>query len=220
MDLHFISYPKSGRSWLRYAMTVLDYADEINFHHDDFPFMQKQKPPHDFSLQKRLNAYGQGCRVIYLTRDPRDTMVSLFHQVTGRFGPVFDFQGDMSDFIRDPWFGAENLKKFRDIWDEMCVRELAIKVTYEQAHTDFKGTLGRILTHYGYQPTEQELIRAKDAASFQNMKKVEQSQTFPKNWLRPKNGAVKVRKGKVGGYAEVLSDKDIRYLNTVFSIDD
>ena len=200
-------------------MTVLGHADQIQFQHDGFEFHQRTKPPHDFSYQRRVDKYGSDCRVVYLTRDPRDTMVSLYYQITGRLRPVFNFDGDISEFIRDDWFGAENLRKFRAMWEQLCACDLAIKVTYEEAHDNFEATLGRVLSHYGFNPSADDLARAKRAASFQNMKKVEQSETFPKNWLRPKNGAVKVRKGKVGGYADTLSTEDIAYLNAVFDLD-
>ena len=48
------------------------------------------------------------------------------------------------------------------------------------------------------------------------MQQVERSGAFPEPWLRPRNGAPKVRRGRVGGYLEVLSDCDIAYLEAIF----
>ena len=218
MVRNFISYPKSGRSWLRYALTAVDKADDIAFHHDGFEFNNRDMAPHDFSLDARLERYRQAGPIVYLERDPRDVMVSLYHQVTGRYGHVFDFDGSISDFIRHPWFGAEPLRRFRQIWGTLCARDIALKVTYEDAHRDFAGSLSRLTSHLAIPLTPEQLARAEEAARIDNMRRVEQSETFPKNWLRPKNGAVKVRRGIVGGYADSLPEHDIAYLNDVFDL--
>jgi len=48
------------------------------------------------------------------------------------------------------------------------------------------------------------------------MSEVEQSATFEEPWLRLRNGAPKVRRGLVGGYADSLREADIHYLDQVF----
>ncbi|MGB6228660.1 MAG: sulfotransferase [Litorimonas sp.] len=216
--MQFVSYPKSGRSWVRYALTTLDVADRIRFHHDGFEFNDRTRPPHDFSLERRLEAYGPDARIVYLTRDPRDIMVSLFHQITGRYGPVFQYRGTLSEFIRDPYFGAENLRGFRAIWDEICARGRATRISYEAAHADFPGVLRRVSDAFDLGLEESAIQRAAEAAAFEEMKRIEQSRTFPKNWLKPKNGSPKVRRGTIGGHAEDLDATDIAYLNAVFGL--
>ncbi|MEP4053050.1 MAG: sulfotransferase domain-containing protein [Litorimonas sp.] len=216
--LQFISYPKSGRSWLRYALTYLDVAKDIKFHHDGFEFNRAAKPAHNFSLNDRLERYQGQSRIIYLTRDPRDLMVSLYFQITGRYGPVFSYEGSISDFIRDEYFGAENLQKFREIWDNLCAKNIALKVTYESCHQDFSAVLSQIVQYYEMPISPDEISRAKNNASFENMKRKEQARTFPKNWLKPKNGSPKMRRGVTGGYPDYLTALDIEYLNEIFAL--
>ncbi|WP_156874957.1 sulfotransferase domain-containing protein [Sulfitobacter alexandrii] len=204
---------------MRYALTAVGKADSIAFHHDGFEFNSSAMAPHDFSLDARVERYRQAGPIVYLERDPRDVMVSLYHQVTGRYGHAFDFDGSISDFIRHPWFGAEPLHRFRQIWATLCARDIALKVTYEEAHRDFGGVLSRLTSHLDIALTPEELARAEEAACFDNMRKVEQSGTFPKNWLRPKNGSAKVRRGIVGGFADSLPDRDIAYLDQIFELD-
>ena len=52
------------------------------------------------------------------------------------------------------------------------------------------------------------------------MRKLEREGSHPEPWLRPRNGAPKVRRGEVGGFRTELSADDIAYLNDVFGIGD
>jgi hypothetical protein len=216
MDRQFVSFPKSGRSWVRYALTRLGVADAISFHHDGFEYNDGAKPPLDFDYGRRLARYDGGKRVVYLQRDPRDVIVSLFYQVTGRFADFFHYQGTISDFIRDPYFGAENLDKFRAQWAALCESGRALAISYEACHADLPKVLAAVVSHYGFAVGPTALAAAAKASEFQNMKTVEQSGAFDEPWLRPRNGALKVRRGLVGGFADELAEADIEYLNAVF----
>lgn len=211
----FISYPKSGRTWLRFALYRLGFRREIRFHHDGFEFNDAAKPLPDFNLDARRTRF-DGVPVVYLAREPRDILVSLYFQVTGRFRDVFDYRGTISDFIRDEYFGADTLKRFRDQWDILCAEGRALRIDYEACHSDFPAVLRAVIRHYGWDVPEEKLAEAVEAARFENMKRVEEAGTFDFPWLRPRNGAPKVRRGVVGGYADVLTAEDLRYLDGIF----
>lgn len=219
MQCHFVSYPKSGRSWVRYMLTQLGVDDRITFQHDRFEFNNGARPPHDFSLERRLAQYANVDRLVYLERDPRDVMVSLYHQVTGRFRDFFGYTGTLSEFIRDDYFGAENLRRFRALWAELVTRRGFLKITYEDCHADAAQVLRRIVDYYGFDVPQERIAEAVANAAFEKMREVEQSEAFPQPWLRPRNGALKVRRGKVGGFQDTLDAADIGYLNSVFELD-
>ncbi|MCA9214330.1 MAG: sulfotransferase domain-containing protein [Planctomycetales bacterium] len=215
-ECHLISFPKSGRTWLRYALHQIGVADAIKFHHDEFEFNTTEKQPHDFSVEPRKALYDQSRRVVYLERNPLDVMASFYHQITGRFKDYHNYQGSVSEFIRDPYFGAKVLDGYRRMWNELAEQDHVLKVTYEQCHDDFKGALRRILMHFDFYVDDQKLATAVESASIDSMRKVETTGEFPHPWLRPRNGASKVRNGKVGGHRELFSDADIAYLKSVF----
>lgn len=219
MQRHFVSYPKSGRSWVRYMLTQLGVDSDITFQHDRFEFNNGARPPHDFSLERRLAQYANVDRLVYLERDPRDVMVSLYHQVTGRFRDFFGYTGTLSDFVRDDYFGAENLRRFRALWAELVARRGFLKITYEDCHADAAQVLRRIVDYYGFDVPQERIAEAVANAAFDKMREVEQSEAFPQPWLRPRNGALKVRRGKVGGFQDTLAAADIDYLNAVFGLD-
>ena len=216
MQRHFVSYPKSGRSWIRYILVQLGVEKEISFHHDGFEFSDYPKGPHNFNLDDRLLQYSQVEKLVYLERDFRDVMVSFYFQITGRMRDVHQYQGSMSEFLRDGYFGAHNLKFFRQMWSEIIERRNFLKVTYEDCHQDIENTMRAILGYYGFVVDESRLVESIGNADFGKMKELERSGTFPEPWLRQRNNAPKVRQGLIGGYRDVLSEDDIAYLNGVF----
>ena len=106
MIREFVSFPKSGRTWIRYLLGQLGVDREIAFHHDRFEFNDGAKPAHDFDLASRLAHYRNVDRLVYLERDPRDVMVSLYHQVTGRFREFFGYPAATKVFKDVPRSGG------------------------------------------------------------------------------------------------------------------
>jgi hypothetical protein len=215
VERHFVSFPKSGRSWLRYGLTVLGAAKPIRFHHDGFEFNDAARPMPDTSLEKRLR-YPPDARIVYLSRDPLDVMVSFYFQITGRFRDFFHYDGTLSQFIRDDYFGAHQLAQFRRIWREMCRQGRAHEVSYEDCHRDFAGVLRRVVDVLGLEADEAAIAKAAQASTFAKMQAVEQSGEFTEPWMRLRNGAPKLRRGKAGGYRDYLPAEDIVYLRKIF----
>jgi hypothetical protein len=153
-----------------------------------------------------------------MARDPRDLMVSLYFQVTGRFKDFFNYSGDISAFIRDDYFGARNLQKFRDLWDRLCSERGYLKITYEECHLSMDQVLVRLTSYYGFSLPEEDIRNAVESSMFDKMKEVEKSGKFSEPWLRPRNDSMKVRKGLVGGYRDHLNENDIAFLNDVFDL--
>lgn len=218
MKPHFVSYPKSGRSWIRFILAQAGVDGTISFHHDRFEFNDGAKPAHDFSIVDRLRRYEKVDRLVYLERDPRDVMVSLFHQVTGRFADMFDYREDVSAFIRDDYFGAPTLHRFRSMWQVITSERGYLRVTYESCHSDIRSVVREILDYFGQNVSDARLTEALTAGRFENMQKIEQCGAAEQPWLRLRNGAPKVRVGRVGNFRHALGADDIRYLNDVFEL--
>jgi len=143
-------------------------------------------------------------------------MVSLFYQVTGRFADFFNFRGTMSEFIRDPYFGAENLQIFRRQWEALCKDGRALSISYESCHSDFPRVLASVVSYYSFEIDEKALAAAAKDAEFEKMKAIEQKSEFCETWLQLRNGAPKVRRGRIGGFVDELTAADIDYLNEIF----
>lgn len=221
-DLRFVSFPKSGRTWMRFALDALGVTDEVTFEHDGFEYNDGRKPALDFDATMRWNKCHRADRVVYMSRDPRDTIVSLYHQVTGRFRDFFHFEGGLAEFVRDPYFGAQNLARFQRMWRSAVDAGLAVHVRYEDAHRDFPSVLRRVLDAFGIERTEDAIRGAADQAALENMRKVEAGGEFHEPWLRKRNDAPKVRRGVVGGFRDELDPAEQKWLEECFAglIDD
>jgi len=213
---HFVSYPKSGRTWIRYALSLLGVADQVRFHHDTFEFNDAAKPWPNLDIVQRLERYRAVDKIVYLRRDPRDIVVSLYFQVTGRFKDFFGYSGTMSEFIRDQYFGAAMLQKFGAQWAEVCRRRDVLQIRYEDCQEDFEAVLRAVLSYYEMPIDDPAIVDACRQATFDRMQEVEAQGTFPMPWLRPRNNALKVRRGLVGGFRDYLTDADVAYLAGVF----
>ena len=73
-----------------------------------------------------------GKKVVYLTRDPRDVVVSCYFQATRRKSL---FHGTISEFIRSDKYGIRKIVAFNRIWHAARnVPEAFLLVRYEDLH--------------------------------------------------------------------------------------
>lgn len=213
---HFVSYPKSGRTWVRYTLRLLEADQKFRFHHDGHEFNDGSRPSLDTDIQRRLSQYSNVDRIVYMERDPRDVMVSLYHQVTGRFGDIFQYEGTMSEFVRDPYFGAESLRRFRDMWHEIARKRSVLAIRYEDMKAAPESTISTILDYAEISRDAAWIEKSCQESEIDKMRAAEKGRMVQEGWLQPKNGYTKVRKGRVGGHREEMEDRDIAYLDSIF----
>ena len=196
---------------MRYILHQCRVDDRILFHHDGFEFNDGDKPAHDFSVEERVRRYAPPDKIVYLERDPRDVIVSLFHQVTGRFDDFFAYRGSLSDFIRDPYFGLDPLLAFQSMWRRVAAATDCVTIRYEDLHEGTEREVRRILAHFKLDVAEDQLEAALAGSTLEAMRAVEAAERFGEPWLRPRLGHAKVRKGRVGSHSEEMSAADIEY---------
>lgn len=211
-----VSFPKSGRTWLRYGLHLAGHPN-VPFTHDGCEYNDSGKPPLSFDPTRRIAAYGTYDRIVYIERDPRDTIVSLFHQITGRFSDIFGYTGDISSFIRDPYFGIQNLIRFQAMWHGLSATLPVMIASYEEMSNDYTAVFKRITTYLDLPVSDDVLARIGGCTSFSAMRDVEQARRFDRPWLQPRMGAPKVRRGKVGGYLDELSPADVAYVENAIA---
>jgi hypothetical protein len=212
-----VSFPKSGRTWLRVMLddlgVWLDYDSNQAGHR--YKTHAEELAPPDALVGKR--------RLIFLHRDPRDTVVSGYFQASRRRRDCF--QGTISDFIRDPHHGIEKIVRYNSMWlSAIEGREDALEVRYEDLHRDTARELRRIAAFVGRHPSEQRVQRAVREGSFEVMREREASGEYARTYgtrLLPRDASdpesYKVRRGKVGGWSDYLSAEDAAYCASVMS---
>ena len=234
-DVYVISYPKSGRTWLRVLIgkaICLKYGlpDEMMLDTHRLTTaagLLRTHFVHDYSEilsglhYRRMPAHKReyaGKKVIFIVRDIKDTLVSSYFQATKR---TYQFNGSLSDFVRSEAFGVRKIVTFYNIWHHnRDVPKDFLLLRYEDMHQNPAGALIQTLRFISMQPVEDPIVQAAVAfARFDNMKKMEAGGYFNDPKMRPGDAgdeeSYKVRKGVVGGYTAYLSQDDIRYIDQV-----
>lgn len=211
-----LSYPKSGRTWLRTMLDDLgiraryDHAEANALYSAEKEFVPDTVDPSDIPERK----------VVLLLRDPRDILVSSYFEATKRQRV---FSGTLSTFIRHPGFGIEPLLRFQGKWKRAAGQsERFLIVRYEELLNDGVGTLGRIVAFVGQRHIPAQRIESTvKAFSFDRMKSMEKAgllRVFYGKKLKAVDpndtDSYKVRRGGAGGYATYFSAEDTKYCRT------
>lgn len=203
-----VSYPKAGRTWLRVMLDELGLPVECT--HDG---SGTARPFERLALCR--NPVYREKPVLFMLRDPRDTVVSYYFQRTLRSDR---FDGAMSDFVRDPAYGIEKIMRFNLAWLQLG-RDLPafLPVTYETLKSDPVDVMKSVVDFIGTSRPESEIERVCSNNTFEKMKAREGSGEYNERYrkmLRPASEhpeSYKVRRGKIGGYADYLTEEDIAY---------
>lgn len=228
-----MSYPKSGRTWLRAMMghvlcgrTGLSHAQLLNtrrltaaaglpvlkWHHGGGTLKAHGDRHDTLSFDHRMF---DGRNVLFMIRDPRDTLVSAFFQASRRIG---SFAGDIATFVRSSERGIHKWIAYHNMWHEnvRCLGAFRV-VTYESLHAEPVPVLRNALAAIGLEDaTDAELQAAVEFARFDNLKRIEAGARVSGGQLRPRDesdpDSFKVRKGRVGGYKQALAADDIAFI--------
>lgn len=230
IKVYVISYPKSGRTWLRTLLgkSLCDYykIDENLLLETHLLSLRAKVLPTLFShgmsgkelwheLSKDKSKY-KSKKIVFLVRQPHDVMVSHYFQVKNRRQR---FNGSISEFIRDEKLGVKKLLNFNKIWYENQHNvEDFLLIRYEDLHKDAISCLSNLLQFVSAKDVPIPVVeKAVEFCRFENMKKKEASNEFNDKRLsaaNPENeNSYKVRRGKVGGYVDYLSQEDIEYID-------
>jgi len=233
-DTHIVSYPKCGRTWL---VLLIAKALELHFgvrvknplklreyrslrrgipymlaHHDGGPEFQL---PEELETDK---SFYSTRRVIFMVRDPRDVLVSSYFQKTKR---NYNFEGSMSEYVKERRGGIETIIDFYNIWAQSRnVPKDFLLVRYEDMQEDTASELRRVLEFIGVEGVSEENIqKAVELCSFDNMRKLESDNAFKTNTLAPRDvndpQTYKTRRGVVGGYKDYLHGENLDYVEEI-----
>lgn len=231
-DGYLVSYPKCGRTWLTLMLGNLmanessktpdnplrlkEYSDplhqvpKIRVSHDDNPH---EKPLSRMSTDVSLYRYS---RVIFLYRDPRDVVVSLWFHNSKRLERDV---GTLDNFVWNGIGGLATIVQFYNRWFENSRRLRNVHMlAYEDLRSD---------THYHLEEVARFLrIPGIDAAcidaavsenQFGRMQQRERSGYYTTDRMQAANvqdpDSYKTRRAKVGGYRDYLETDQVTAIN-------
>jgi hypothetical protein len=230
-DHYIVSYPKCGRTWLRvllsnyyierYGLQPGSLLDFANLH-----YQQRAIPKICFTHHIRhtaIRAEDISTRIpgvfrdkpVFLVRDPRDVIVSLYFQRTRR---DTNYTGSLVDFIYNETGGLATLVRYYNVWARYLpeARDYLL-LRYEDLRVRTSDELTRLLEHLGHEPDPGIVRNAVAASSFERMKKRERNGDYSRSWLKAGDSSdeesFKVRRGKIGGYEDYLDDVETDRIN-------
>lgn len=229
-DCYVISYPKSGRTWLRtmigYAlashfdleMEVYEPAFVVKKYKKDAPYIRfthdgvGNEMKNGRIFLEDFNRYRKK-KVVFLVRDPRDVLVSYYFHRTHRLQETHT----LDSFIRDPNWGIERQIDFLNKWyAHRAVPTAFLLVRYEDLAVDAFSELQKLFSFLDLEHIPpHHLSEAVSYASFPNMKA--RALTSKSERLRPTNPADpnshKIRQGKVAGFRDHLTPSQLEAIN-------
>lgn len=228
-DTYVLSFPKSGRTWLRmllatyfsqhYNVKVTPEITEQGRQNPRVPIIRfthlgAETPSLDCDLGRLKNK-----RVIFLIRDPRDVVVSYYYEVTRRASVWPDHVSSIHSFVRDGCFGIPRIVEFMNLVmrNRQRIPRLRI-ISYEELQRDTAAKLGELLAFTGVRGVQEEVVRlCVKSCSFENMRGMEAKGLIAHDSMRPGDASdpqsYKVREGRVGGHRGYLLADDLDYVN-------
>lgn len=224
------AYPKTGRTWLRFMLAhyivqlkgiPVDltfqniYSVTPNTKSGQVPgqpsFAYTDILPKIVFTHEMINSDKTYPNTsVYLTRDPRDVLVSnWFH----RTRQLRQFDGDLHDFVHDDRWGISSFIRHFNGWNAYITDKKRI-VTYESMQRDTVPVLLNICDLLDIKKDFDVASAAVELASFGRMQKAEtEHRVAGHSYNLDDPNARRVRAGKIGGFHCYLSDDDIRYID-------
>lgn len=238
-DYLLLSLTNCGRTWLRVILgraIQLHYAQmassplksplaDVNLH-DLFSFSERVptlpaiKPMHE-KFGQFGNSYERQ-KVILLVRDPRDAIVSRYHQHKAELAQKLGYD-DLDRYVCESDDFAAYIQFYNDWY---CYRDRAkavLTVRYEDMKADTFTSVQRVCEFLELPLAPAEIKEAIDYASFQNMRKmeIEGSEQVRTKVMSARNiedtESFKVRKGAIGGYRAELKPESVAWVDSAVS---
>lgn len=244
--VNMISFPKTGSTWVRVLLgryfqllwsldeLVLLEATEVEtalfarrglppIKVSHGPLLWSDQTADDLVVSNVVEPYANNPLVV-ITRHPLDALVSLkmqmaFRQRDERTPVCMEF----ADFVRDPTFGLNKFIKFHNLLLDVPNRHI---LRYEDIREKPELAMSRLLNFLNIPVKPAVLAQAIEFASFDNMRRMELSDTTPRykssglpifaTGDRSNPNALHVREGLISGYRRYLTSAECEeFLNRV-----
>jgi hypothetical protein len=217
-DVFIVAYPRSGSTWLGYMVAqvlkpdpeevltltgIEDYVPEVNgpyFFGEPSDAFDSLPDPRFFRAHSMLEPAFP--KVVYIIRDPRDSLVSHYHYQRLN-SPPFDYS------LREFLTGYDHWPCH---WDDHVSgwleprRSSLLLLRYEEMRADPHAALKQTLELGGLDVAAETIERAVQASTFEEMRGVEERFGLK----RPAGGGERfVRRGVVGGWRDELAPEDV-----------
>ncbi len=227
------SYPKSGRTWMRFALVnlldrqygldgsfdmenmfgLIPYSDGEGKTQtwkmpDSYRFRDRPDVPFVIASHLRWKTAFSDRATVFLVRNPGDVVVSRYHHMNRHEGK---FSGSLAEFTLDPDWGLPDLLGYLESWQPHIHDPGTTVITYEALKSDPVPAFGRLVEGLGIEAGRGALEAALEASSVDRMRKVEATSGVgqPQAYDFDDPDARRVRKAKVGSWREEMDEDTI-----------
>ena len=208
--------------FLRWSKKIHPDIPHITVIHEDRPML---KTPDE--LQTSKTKFTEK-KIILLVRDPRDVIISSYFEMKKRSQIFGDnpyeqrsatFHGSLEEFISQEQGGFNTILKYYNIWaDNRQIPKDLLLVRYEDMRANPQKELRKVIDFLGLSTISDEILsQAVEFASFDNMRTMEKDGKFSSGMLKPASNtdrdSYKTRRGKIKGFVDYLTEKEIENLN-------
>jgi hypothetical protein len=203
-----ISYPKSGRTWLRMILANILKLQGLWNEKLEMVFCRHWTVS-EYLQQDSLKD------VIFLKRNPADVVVSLFFEKSKRI--KHKYTRTLSEFVHE---NIDDILLFMWEWERLTSKRFSI--SYEDLHTNTPGIVKQVLDFLGHKTPDSVIERAIQQSTFDKMREIEKKGggliskyrgRFGRNFDESDPESFRCRQGRIGGFIDYLSNADIKYIN-------
>lgn len=226
------SYPKSGRTWLRFILAQYFLASRAyppittqsmftfapNFDLDPvrgIPAFVRRSEEASFPLipstHLRFKPTLPGrLPIIFLIRDPRAVLISDYHHVTRH---KMSFQGSVDDFLMDENRGLPHYIKYMNSWANGLERHDHHIIYYEDLLLQTEAEVEKMLNFLDEPVNSRALGYAVENSSFEKLKALELAQGIPGHeYDRSDSDALRMRKGQSDSFRQELTIEQQKFI--------
>lgn len=231
----FLSYPKSGRTWVRFLVDayladlhglqlsnvfeverMLDRRRRIEWTHLTGAMILEL--PYDRIGEVDLSRIdGRSC--VFLSRNLHATLASAYFQARDR---VKVFQGTPSEFVRSPLFGIRKLVAFYNLVEELKGRFSSFThLTYEGLRENPAAGLIATLEVLGAEIDPERVKKAVRLGGIESLRRLARTPEYAQTALAPVDkdnpDSEKVRRGDDEAWRELFGEEDARFIDRVIA---
>lgn len=234
--LTVVSYPKSGRTWLEallYELAKLKHnlssdhvttLRELLDTYEDLPYVdfthagaswESHALTDDEIRSIPPERWARG-KVLFLWRDPRDTLVSAYYHLRYRTKIPWIRR---SHLLEDPVVGIRKLIHFLNVWTQYVEKhaDQAMMVRYEDLKEDPVQVMDRICAFMDFDCSPKLIETAVENTRFEKMQRREREIKSDNPWVLPgdrrNTNSFKARKGMVGEFQSFFTKEELDTLN-------
>ncbi|KAK2902635.1 hypothetical protein Q8A67_007348 [Cirrhinus molitorella] len=225
-DVFGITYPKSGTTWMQEILPPLLNGGDLTAvetvpNWDRVPWLEEirsglvlDKLPSPRAIVSHIqyhlmpsSFFKSKAKVIYVTRNPKDALVSSFH--FHKMASFLEDPGTLEEFTDKFLSGKVLFGKWTDhvkSWRNPELGDRIMFITYEEMLQDLHDALRRMLRFLGRELSAEALDRVVNQCTFKNMKsnKMSNYSMVPQDYMDNKKSAF-LRKGVAGDWKNHFS---------------